>query len=219
VDRDAVIIDGYMQHDAIADGTPSVFQTHYADAMITKDAILSYVYGVLHDLEYRRIYANNLKKYRPRIPFAPNFWTYARTGQALCEIHLQYESAAPFELAETWQGTPGDPMPLRVDTLRYTKDGKVAAKTTLIYNEWLTLSGIPERVQHYVVNGRSALDWIVEQSGVWTDKGSSIVDDANLWGDELGQPLNILDLLKSIITVSIRTLDLVEASPGLGLDE
>lgn len=217
IDPGAVIIDGYVRHDAITDGSVSLFQTQYSDSTITKDAIFAYVYGVLHDREYRQIYASNLKKERPRIPLAPDFWAYANAGQTLCDIHLNYESAQPFALIETWRGTSEDSTHLRVDGLRYAKNGKTVDKTTLIYNDWLTLSGIPERVQDYVINGRSALDWIVEQYGVKTDKDSAIVHDANLWGEEHGTPLYILDLLKSIVTVSLRTLDLVDSLPGLGL--
>jgi predicted helicase len=168
---------------------------------------------------YRRIYANNLKKERPRIPFAPNFWAYANVGQELIDLHLAYESADPYQLTETWQGAPGDPTHLRVETMRYGKISKIFNKTVVVYNEWLTLSGIPERVQDYVINGRSALDWIVEQYGVWNDKPSGIVKDANLWGEEHANPRYILDLLKSIVTVSVRTLDLVESLPGLGLED
>lgn len=218
-DPNAVIIDGYVQYDAVADVALTRFRKHYNDATITKDAIFAYVYGVLHDRDYRRIYANNLKKERPRIPFAPDFWAYANVGQKLIDLHLAYESADPYQLTETWQGTPGDPKHVRVETMRYLKSGRTVDKTVVVYNEWLTLSGIPERVQDYVINGRSALDWIVEQYGVWTDKASAIVNDANLWGEERGNQRYILDLLRSIVTVSIRTLDLVESLPGSGLEE
>jgi predicted helicase len=213
------IIDGYVQYDSISDASLAIFRLHYADTKITKDAMFAYVYGVLHDRDYRRIYANNLKKERPRVPLAPDFWAYARTGQALMTLHLAYESADPFPIVETWRGIAGDSRHLRVETVRYGKSGKADDKTTILYNEWLTLSGIPERAQQYVINGRSALDWILERYRVSTDKESGIVNDANLWGEEQAKPTYILELIKSVITVSLRTIDLVDSLPGLGLQE
>ena len=213
------LVDGYCQYDAISDHSLTLFQSHYVDASITKDAIFAYVYGVLHDRDYRRIYASNLKKERVRVPFVPDFWSYTRTGQALMAAHLAYESAEPFPLTETWRNTPCDPNHLRIETMRYGKNNKTADKTTVVYNEWLTLSGIPERAQEYVINGRSALDWILERYRVSIDKDSGIKNDANLWGEEHSNPLYILDLVKSIVTVSLRTLDLVDSLPGLGLSE
>ncbi len=215
-DPNVVVVDGYIRHDGISGAALWRFRAHYDDPTITKDAIFAYVYGVLHDRNYRQLYASNLKKERPRIPFATDFWTYSETGQALIDLHLAYESTEPHPLIETWHGASTNPKHLRVETMRYGKNGKAIDKTTIIYNGWLTLSGIPERAHEYVIAGRSALDWVLERYCVKTDKDSGIVNDANLWGEEHGNARYILDLIKSIVTVSLRTLDLVESLPGWG---
>jgi predicted helicase len=216
----SVIVDGYIRHDAISDAALSLFHTHYDDTTITKDSIFAYVYGVLHDREYRRIYANTLKKERPRIPLALDFWSYANTGQALIDLHLAYESAEPYPLVETWATGSDEPKHLQVKGMRYGRTAdKKADKTVIVYNDYLSLSGIPERAHEYVISGRSALDWILERYRVSIDSPSEIMNDANLWGEEHHKPTYILDLIKSIVTVSLRTLDLVDSLSGLGLKE
>jgi predicted helicase len=216
----AVVVDGYVRHDAISDKTLALFRSHYADQAITKDAIFAYVYALLHDYDYRRIYASNLKKQRPRIPLAGTFDAFADVGRELINLHLSYETAEHFALTETWQGAQPDVAALRVEKMRYGRlADKSVDKTVIVYNSYLTLSGIPQRAQKYVINGRSALDWVVERYRHSVDKASGIVNDANDWGKEHDKPTYIVDLIKSVVTVSLRTLDLVGSLPGLGLKE
>lgn len=184
-----------------------LFQAHYKDASLTKSAVFYYVYGVLHDPEYRTRYAANLKRELPRIPFAPDFWAYAKAGQRLAELHMEYEKQKPYPLQETFK--PGK-FEWRVEKMKLSKD-----KTQLIYNEHLTLSGIPKAVFAYQLGNRSALEWVVDQYQVSTDKRSGIVNDPNREDD----PEYIYRLVRQVITVSLETVALVNALPGLALPQ
>jgi predicted helicase len=96
-------------------------------------------------------------------------------------------------------------------------DGKARDdKTVLFYNDHITVQGIPVEAQQYVVNGKSALDWVVERQCVKTDKDSGIVNDANLWATEtMNNPRYPLALFLRVITVSLETVKIVNALPGL----
>jgi predicted helicase len=97
--------------------------------------------------------------------------------------------------------------------------GKAGAwdKTRIIYNSQITLEGIPEEAQRYMLGSRSAIDWIIERYQVKTDKASGIVNDPNDWSREQGQPRFIIDLIGRIVTLSLETNRIVDALPELGL--
>ena len=95
---------------------------------------------------------------------------------------------------------------------------KVADRTRLVYNDFLTLSGIPIEAHDYVLGTRSGIDWLIDRYYVKTDSKSGIVNDPNQWGLELGHPRYIIDLVKRVVTVSLRTVELVEALPSLSFD-
>ena len=162
------------------------------------------------DWIYRERFANELKKSLPRIFLvadADKFWQLSRAGRQLAEIHLHYESQPPADV-EVIGTEHGD---FRVDKLRFAKDDR----TTLIYNRRIKIRNIPPRAFDYVVNGRSPLEWIIDRYRVKTDSASGIVNDANAWGLEHDNPRYILDLILSSITVSLRTLDIVENLPAV----
>ena len=92
---------------------------------------------------------------------------------------------------------------------------KVTDKTALIYNSRITLSGIPPEALDYVVNGKPAIEWIIERYQVTTDKDSGITNDPNDWAAEHNDPAYILNLVKRIITVSVETVKIVKALPPL----
>lgn len=197
--------DGSNRKENITDWALEEFRIQYKDKKITKWDIFHYTYAVLHDPEYRERYAANLKRELPRIPYAPDFHGYAKTGKRLAEIHVEYEKQKPYKLAEkenkggfTW----------RVEKMRLSKD-----KTALTYNEHLTLSGIPPEVYEYRLGNRSALEWVVDQYQVSTDKRSGIVNDPNREDD----PEYIYRLIGRVITVSLETVEIVKQLPGLGL--
>ncbi|MDQ1176979.1 type ISP restriction/modification enzyme [Microbacterium sp. SORGH_AS_0421] len=182
---------------------------------VTKDDIFFYVYGVLHSPDYRDQFAADLKKMLPRIPKSSAFAEFTDAGRRLAELHLNYETVEPYPLAEAM--TPG--ASLRVEKMRYLKRGREADKTTIVYNSGITVSGIPEQAQEYMLGSRSALDWIMERYQIKTDKSSGIVNDPNDWAAEQGNPRYILDLIARIVTVSVETVKLVNALPALDIIE
>ena len=178
---------------------------------ISKDDIFFYVYGLLHSREYRAEFEADLKKMLPRIPKVMAFKEFVEAGRALSELHLNYETVEPYPLIENVAPNAS----LRVTKMRYAKEGRQDNKTTIIYNDGITLTDIPEEAQEYLLGSRSALDWIIERYQVKTDKASGIVNDPNAWGDEHGDPRYILDLLKRITTVSVETVKIVNGLPSL----
>ena len=188
---------------------------------ITKEDLFYYVYGVLHSNEYRERFAADLKKMLPRIPFTEDFWAFSTAGRELGELHVGYESVEPWpsvkemrtEMAFSQSGQELDDAILyRVEKMRYPKNGKVADKTTIIYNQFLTLTDIPLDAYAYVVNGKPAIEWLMERYAVTQDKESKIVNDPNDWSDD---PRYIIDLVKRIVTVSMRTNLIVATLPPL----
>jgi predicted helicase len=203
---------------AITDWGLEQFQSHYKDTSITKLDIFHYVYGILHDPAYRTKYAANLKRELPRIPFAENFWKVAETGKRLMDIHVHYEDQPEYPLTELWSLPKGyihpyglevtsvDQVPER-DRYRVTKMKRDKKDPTrLIVNDFLTLTGIPANVDEYKLGNRSALDWIIDQYQVSTDKRSGITNDPNRDDD----PTYIIRLIKKVVTVSVETVVLVE---------
>ena len=196
---------------------------------ITDDDVFAYVYGVLHSPEFRETFAVNLKKEAPRVPLVTDrteFDAFTAAGQELLDLHVGYDEVEPYPLVEEW--APGsdpdaNPAVLLVGErkMRYPKvtdpetGEKVADKTRLIYNDHLTLSGIPLQAHDYVLGTRSGVDWIIDRWYVKTDKASGIVNDVNQWGLEHGQPRYIIDLVKRVVTVSLRTVEIVGALPKL----
>jgi predicted helicase len=210
--------DGTNRKDNITDWGLEQFQSHYKDASITKLDIFHYVYGILHDPAYRTKYAANLKRELPRIPFAENFWKVAETGKSLMDIHVHYEDQPEYPLTELWSLPKGyvhpyglevtsiDQVPER-DRYRVTKMKRDKKDPTrLIVNDFLTLAGIPANVDDYKLGNRSALDWIIDQYQVSTDKRSGITNDPNRDDD----PTYIIRLIKKVVTVSVETVGVVE---------
>jgi predicted helicase len=212
------------QRDAITVAGLAHFRAAYPGEKLTKEDLFYYVYGLLHSPDYRTAYADNLGKELPRIPCvktAQDFWAFSRAGRALAEFHLNYETVKPHpvEVVTTGQLTDAS---YRVEKMRYGKtkvDGKtVDDKTVLVYNDHITLMGVPLEAYDYVVNGKSALDWVVERQCVKTDKDSGIVNDANAWATEtMGNPKYPLELFQRVITVSLETMKIVNSLPPLGL--
>ncbi|GLJ95697.1 DEAD/DEAH box helicase [Microbacterium dextranolyticum] len=201
---------GFERIDNITDEILTDYRQSFGKS-VTKDDIFFYVYGLLHSREYRAEFEADLKKMLPRIPKVGAFKEFVKAGRALAELHLNYETVEPYPLIEN--GTPN--ASLRVTKMRYAKEGRQENKTTIIYNDGITLTGIPEEAQEYLLGSRSALDWIIERYQVKTDKASGIVNDPNAWGDERGDPRYILDLIKRITTVSVETVKIVNGLPSL----
>ncbi|ALG66435.1 type ISP restriction/modification enzyme [Beggiatoa leptomitoformis] len=181
----------------ITDWALTHYQEHYQDESLNKWDIFHYIYGVLHHEGYRETYQANLKRELPRIPLLSDFWAISRIGKQLAELHLNYETQAEYELEIDCP----DRLDYRVEKMKFNKD-----KTAIIYNESLTLKGIPAEALEYRLGNRSALDWIIDQYQVSTDKRSGITNDPNNLDDEQ----YIIRLVRKIVTVSIETVKLVK---------
>ena len=197
--------DGTNRQENITDWALTEFRTHYGDDTISKWDIFHYNYGLLHHPTYREKYQMNLKRDLPHIPFAEDFWGFANAGEALADLHVNYESAPKYDKLKYIE-TPGMTVDWRVEKMKLSKD-----KTQLVYNDFLTLDGIPAEAYDYRLGNRSALEWVVDQYRVKTDKRSGIVNDPN----REAEPRYIVDLIASVITVSLKTVEIVKNLPPL----
>lgn len=220
----------YIRHDAITDFILKRAREQYGDK-VKKEDIFYYVYGFLHCPAYRETFANDLKKMLPRLPLvekADDFWAFSHAGCELAELHLNYEQVpASKEVVVDWHNMlPGmmdadTPEKLyRVTQMRFGRSASAGVnggkdKSVIEYNQFITLRNIPLRAYDYVVNGKSAIEWIMERYCDKVDKKSGIRNDANQWGIEHGNPKYPFELLQSIITLSLKTLDIIEKLPKI----
>lgn len=206
------VTEEYTRKDAITDAGLAHFQTHYDDTSISKEDLFYYVYGILHSPKYREKYAADLKKMLPRVPLAPDFWAFSKAGRELAHWHLDYEQVEPWPVEEERkpQGELDDFTYYHVEKMRFPKKGE---KGTIIYNGNITFRGIPLDAYDYVVNGKSALDWIMERYAITVDKDSGIRNDPNDWCREHNDPTYIYNLVKRIIRVSLETNRIVAGLP------
>lgn len=204
----------YVRRDAISDFIFERAKKQYGKT-VTKEDVFYYVYGFLHCKEYKETFANDLMKMLPRLPLVEkvaDFWEFSKAGRKLAELHLNYETVAPSHDVTV---TGDDGKTYLVDKMRFQKKDQ---KETIHFNSQITVSNIPARAYEYVVNGRSAIEWVMERYRITTDlnskgEGSGIVNDPNDWGKEVGNPRYVLDLLLSIINVSVQTVDIVNSLP------
>ena len=196
--------DGQHRCENLTDWALDAFRQHYQDISVNKWDIFYYVYGLLHNEDYREKYAANLKRELPRLPYAPDFWTYSQAGKQLAELHIHYEQQPEYPLTRIY--APDQPHNWQVKKMRFNKD-----KTAILYNDWLTLSGIPPEAFAYRLGNRSALEWVIEQYQVKTDARSGIVNNPN----DYENPQAIILLIGQIIQVSLETIKIVKALPTL----
>ena len=172
----------YGSQDNISDEALDAYRNRYGQ-WVTKDQIFAYVYGILHSPEYREQYASDLAGMLPRIPevaTAKAFDSFSKAGQQLLELHIGYEAAEPYPLEERLKsGAPDGPERYRVQKMRWGGPTRTPDHSVIVYNDWITLAGIPDEAHEYVVGPRSALEWLLERYRVTTDKASGIVNDAN----------------------------------------
>jgi predicted helicase len=233
--------DGKEQRDNVTSKVLTRFQIFYGDDDITREEIFHYVYALLHHATYRTRYAANLKRDLPRIPFvgfvasakgtasinffplcavdamqgdakpshspkasAKLFHAFAAAGKELTDLHVNYESAKEFPLKR--QENTEAKLDWRVETMRLSKD-----KRALLYNDFLTLSGIPSEVFDYRLGNRSALEWVIDQYRVTRDENGEIASDPNRQEDEQ----YILRLVGQVVTVSLETVQITSNLPSV----
>ena len=197
----SMLADEPSRSDNITDEALDAYRARYGD-WVTTDHIFSYVYGILHSPKYRERYADDLARLLPRIPnvaTADAFRTFAEAGQRLLDLHIGYEEAAQYPLEERLAaGAPDEPERYRVIKMRWGTSAKDTDHSMIVYNDWITLAGIPDEAHEYIVGPRSALAWLLDRYQVKTDKESGIVNDPNDWGAEIGNPRYIIDLVKRV---------------------
>lgn len=215
---------GFMRYDNEVDET-SLFQNNdnlnqeFADKLgLNLDDTFAYVYGLLNSKEYQEKYANDLKKDLARIPIAQNKERYVEVGRALMDLHLNYEEVPVYDGVEI---TPFVNPSYKVTKMRFAKKRDEKGKSvndlsTIIFNSDITISNIPEKAYEYIVNGRSAIEWIIDQYQVKTDKKSGITDDPNDYSED---EKYIFNLLLRIINVSVQTVDLINSLPKFEVEE
>jgi predicted helicase len=210
-------------------GSPSS-KSAYPGETITKEDLFYYIYGLLHSPDYRDRFANNLAKALPRIPAVRTFEDFAAfrdAGRALGDLHVNFETVEPY-LVTFKEGdhalineAQDDPVKFyRVKKMKFGGKGKEKDKTTVIYNDNITMQNIPLEAYDYVVNGKPALEWVMERQVVKQDKASGIVNDANDYANEtIGDPRYPLDLFRRVITVSLETMRIVNGLPALDIGD
>jgi predicted helicase len=219
---------GVQSRDGITDTGLKHFQDAYPGEEITKEDLFYYVYGLLHSEDYRAKYADNLSKELPRIPrvkTAADFWAFSRAGRELGDLHVNYETVEPYPVTikqgDLRLADIKNPEAFyRVTKWAFGKAGKEKDKTTVIYNANITMQDVPLEAYDYVVNGKPALEWVMERQVVKTDRDSGIENDANRYAIEtMNNPAYPLELFQRIITVSLRTMEIVRGLPKLEVME
>ena len=202
--------------DNISDTALHVFRDHYSDDTITKDDIFDYIYGLLHTSNYVDQFKNDLSKMIPRIPFAPDFRVFAEAGKALADLHLNYEicerhpplSVEPRKQDLFWEEKP-EHFLLGTRAMRFADKN---TKDTLIINEHVKLSGIPEEAHRYVVNGRTPLEWFINRYKITLpEKNKGILNDANGWFEN---PRDLITAIERIVYVSVESTKIIENLPS-----
>jgi predicted helicase len=209
----------YIRRDGVTDFILERAKKQYGKN-VTKEDIFYYVYGFLHSPEYREKFANDLKKMLPRLPLVEDvrdFWAFSKAGRKLADLHINYESVPAYPGVAVAQSSDDSKSSYdyKVTKMRFPKKDQ---KDTIIYNSKITVSNIPAKAYEYVVNGKSAIEWIMERYQITTHKESGIRNDPNDWATEVDKPSYILDLLLSIINVSVQTVDIVVGLPKVSFE-
>ena len=207
---------GFMRYDNDVDET-QLFQSNdnmnpaFAEKLgLNLDDTFAYVYGLLNSRDYQEKYANDLKKDLARIPIVKQKDKYVEVGKALMDLHLNYEEVPVYDDVEIQLATQPS---YKVSKMKFIKKGD---RSAIVYNNDITIRNIPEKAYEYMVNGRSAIEWIMDQYQIKTDKKSGITDDPN---DYSTDEKYIFNLLLRIINVSVQTVDLVNSLPKFEVEE
>ncbi len=207
--------DKYIRHDGITDYIHNLSKEKYGHK-VTKEDIFYYVYGILHSKDYRTKFAADLKKMLPRIPLldkVEDFWTFSNAGRDLAKLHLNYEDQAPLSSVKVTGYEIGN---FIVNKMKFKSKED---KSEIIYNDYIRISNIPAEAYEYVVNGKSAIEWILDRYQVTIHKESQIKNDPNDWAREHNKPRYILDLLLSVISLSVATVKIVNSLPRLNFED
>ena len=199
---------GIERRDGISNYALRLFRRHYNDDSITKEDIFYYIYGVLSSPDYAKKFSNDVKRMLARVPFVREFRLFEEAGRKLADLHVNYERVDKWPVSLVWSSESRDYV---------IKKMKALNKSAIRYNDSLVIENIPESAWRYIVNGRSALDWIIERYQDSTDKGSNIRNDCNNWGREHGDSSYVIDLIARVTRVSVESVKIFESMPELGI--
>ncbi|RVZ05551.1 DEAD/DEAH box helicase [Helicobacter pylori] len=190
------------RHDAISGYALNLFRRHYKDNAITEEEIFYYIYAIFHHKGYLEKYKNSLAKEAPRIALSEDFKELSILGKELAELHLNYESgemhtSVKHNLLESAE------VEGYYDVAQMKKDKK---GDRIQYNHHITITKIPKKAFDYVVNGKSAIDWVIERYSITKDKDSLIENNPNHYAG--GQ--YVFELLCRVIKLSEKSMDLIE---------
>ena len=212
-ERDALSLfdscdDDYTRHSGVTDFILQRAREEF-EPKVTAEDVFYYVYGLLHSEEYRKRFSSDLKKSLARIPLVAStqdFKAFVKAGRKLADLHLNYETGP---LCQQLIITGDKPSKLRVTKMRFPSKED---KGTILYNDSVKIENIPMAAYDYIVNGKSAIEWVMERYAVTTNADSGIVNDPNLWCDN---PRYILDLVSRVIQMSVETQKIVASLPKL----
>lgn len=215
-EKEEIEDDKYIRRDGVSDFILKEARIKYGHKT-TKEDIFYYVYGLLHSPDYRTAFEADLKKMLPRLPLVDkvdDFWAFSKAGRELADLHLHYETVDPYKGVIPVFGA-GNRVDYRVEKMRFGKNGKETNKSTIFYNSQIRIDNIPLEAYDYVVNGKSAIEWIMERYAVTINKDSQIKNDPNDWSREHNDEKYIYNLLLRVITVSVETVKIVNELPKL----
>ena len=220
---DKGLFDNEDDNDGITDQSLRSFQEKLSNKNITKENIFYYIYSVFHSEEYKSKFKNNLSKEMARIPISKNFKLFSEIGKKLADIHLNFDNTKQYEDAVIEYANDKlknkDPRSYyRVEKIILKNKENASGKSYIIYNNNITIRNIPNEIFSYQINGKSALEWIIERQGIYEFKDSKITHDANDYAnEELDNPKYPLELILKVITVSIETLKITKNFPSLDI--
>ena len=217
--KDSAKQSGFKRSHAITDEALKYYQTAYFDNHITKEDLFYYIYGILHSPEFRARFSDNLVKELPHIPAVKtleDFKAFANAGRALGHLHVNYGSVEKYPVKILTKKKTLGADDFYVTRMRYGGKGKSKDRSVIHYNDKITITGIPLAAYDYIVNNKTAIDWVMERQSVRIDKASGIVNDANDFAREtMHNPAYPLELLLRVINVSVKTIKIIRNLPEL----
>lgn len=211
----------YVRRDGISNWILNEVRSRLKIKSIDKEMIFYYIYGFLHSPEYRSTFEADLKKCLPRIPIIEDvdaFNDFYQAGKALAKLHLDYENVPVYEgleIEDTYHGKDAYEHYAVNPKMKFPKKDQ---KNTIIYNDYITIRHIPAEAYDYIVNGKSAIEWLMERYAITIDKKSGIKNNPNDWSRERENPSYIFDLVCSIVNVSVKTMEIVGKLPKLSFN-
>ena len=187
----------------------------YSRNDITHEDIFYYIYGLFHSKDYKKSFSADLKKGLPRIPFVNSYDTFelfSKAGRKLSDLHVNYEKIKPYDKCNITAFVNAN---YSVTKMRFTHSND---KSSIDFNDRITISNIPLKAYEYIVNNKSAIEWLMDKYSINIDKKSDIKNDPNDWCKEVDDEKYIFNLLLKIINVSVQTVEIVDSLPTLDFE-